>query len=981
MKSFQVTRFSGFFCVILFWIYGVEVEAQIVFGPQQVIAETKVNHPVGLKSTDLNGDGYLDILLVSEDGQKILWFKNTGAAGFTAHHTIATLTFGFITDFGPFDIDGDGDNDVLVAYGYKLVWYQNDSNGNFGTEQILNPTAYMRSFVVGDLDEDGHSDIVGACYNGVGSGRIEWYKGAGNGSFAPPEILTSVVIYNEVNLEIADINGDSTLDLLYNGEPGYIRWFANDGNENFGDEQLVNPSPTFSVKFSIAADLNNDGSVDLAWVYRDIIWDIVFWQLNDGFGNFAEPQEIYSCFSFPGISQLSATDFDSDGDIDLLISEYEEGQVPVLDEWDSNIITLFDNDGLGNFTNIILNHSYIWDKSFFDVVDLNNDGYKDILLANTWSNLLEWLQFGSDYNTTYHLIATNEVNGVSYIETIDINGDGHLDIIGLANYTEIVLYINFGDGSFSTPYTLYSTPFIWDVGYEIRRFIKSDLNGDGIDEVIFNLFEYSEMYWSVPEYYGVGIYYLNSYGIVEVNVPYNILLDLSNMYVADLDNDGDVDMIVTTTSGGKHWIENVGGGYFSTVHDISFEDSGFLHFADIDNDNDLDIISKLSIGPKWLVNDGLGNFSAPQTIVGLPINTHIGGFTDFNGDGYNDMLNFASTTSDVYWITGDGTGNFDNPQLITSGGLNQKIDIHDLDNDGDDDVVILKNNNLYWHENIENGSFGNGQAISSVSDKPFSFCISDLDGDGDSDITCVSITNSNIFWCENQALSESDPLPPIADFTTLPTPDAAQPDTLYICQGQTVQFFNQSQNANAFLWDFGNEATSTTTNPSYTYPEPGTYEVTLTAYSNFPQPDLCMADAGDYSFDEFPPVEVDSFNNSPDYTQLYLAFDDTGYIVMSNFNLMYLLAITLSSYSFGTLTFVAINYKNTEITPSYNNLSTILLLAQNGECIDVNILTTFDGEFNPDRIDLCTLPPSCSKRRRRNRLTDNSGRTRFCSAN
>lgn len=53
-----------------------------------------------------------------------------------------------------------------------------------------------------------------------------------------------------------------------------------------------------------------------------------------------------------------------------------------------------------------------------------------------------------------------------------------------------------------------------------------------------------------------------------------------------------------------------------------------------------------------------------------------------------------------------------------------------------------------------------------------------------------------------------------------------------ICEGLTVEPIDQSTLANTYSWDFGDPTTtldvSTLPNPSYTYPEGGTYEITLT---------------------------------------------------------------------------------------------------------------------------------------------------------
>ncbi len=51
------------------------------------------------------------------------------------------------------------------------------------------------------------------------------------------------------------------------------------------------------------------------------------------------------------------------------------------------------------------------------------------------------------------------------------------------------------------------------------------------------------------------------------------------------------------------------------------------------------------------------------------------------------------------------------------------------------------------------------------------------------------------------------------------------------CNGATVEFVNQSENAFSYAWDFGvadtDDDTSTEDNPTFTFPEPGVYQVTL----------------------------------------------------------------------------------------------------------------------------------------------------------
>jgi gliding motility-associated-like protein len=68
----------------------------------------------------------------------------------------------------------------------------------------------------------------------------------------------------------------------------------------------------------------------------------------------------------------------------------------------------------------------------------------------------------------------------------------------------------------------------------------------------------------------------------------------------------------------------------------------------------------------------------------------------------------------------------------------------------------------------------------------------------------------------------------VAAFTTNPSPAQG-------CAPLTVNFINQSQNASSFTWNFAGLGTSTATNPTFTFTQPGTYTVTLTARN----PALC----------------------------------------------------------------------------------------------------------------------------------------------
>ncbi len=69
----------------------------------------------------------------------------------------------------------------------------------------------------------------------------------------------------------------------------------------------------------------------------------------------------------------------------------------------------------------------------------------------------------------------------------------------------------------------------------------------------------------------------------------------------------------------------------------------------------------------------------------------------------------------------------------------------------------------------------------------------------------------------------------------LPSPLVNFNNTNYVCLGEAITFNNTSQNTSGSVWDFGDGTGSTLTSPEHIYSAPGTYEVSLTGFSQFNQ--------------------------------------------------------------------------------------------------------------------------------------------------
>lgn len=161
--------------------------------------------------------------------------------------------------------------------------------------------------------------------------------------------------------------------------------------------------------------------------------------------------------------------------------------------------------------------------------------------------------------------------------------------------------------------------------------------------------------------------------------------------------------------------------------------------ADLDGDGDPDVLIANEHRPNiLLVNDGRGRFSnGSDRIPQAAHDSEDVGFGDFDGDGDLDavVVSEDDRRNELYLNEGDGTFRDASGRLPVTGTSNA-VAVADLTGDGAPDVLIGNNGQNVFLENDGEGGFtdATGERLPVILDVTQDLELGDVDGDGDRDL-------------------------------------------------------------------------------------------------------------------------------------------------------------------------------------------------------------------------------------------------------
>jgi hypothetical protein len=288
-------------------------------------APNVTSRPYSIDADDLEGDGDFDLLFVDRTLDHVGVFLQDSPGHYSAEAIV--LGSSFITPrpraLATADFDRDGSLDLVSANegGSLTVFYQTSTGGFHSQPRVIgNPTQTggPASVAAADLDRDGLIDLVSA---NSSSDNLTVFLQLASGAFSVEPIIVggSAQTQNPQCIVTADMNDDGLLDLISANQDGNdLTIFPQDALGGFADVPWILGGGTITggPVFIRASDIDSDGRVDVVSCNHDTSNLTVFFQAEDG------SFETLVTLGGPSVTgdprSIAVEDADGDGDLDLV---------------------------------------------------------------------------------------------------------------------------------------------------------------------------------------------------------------------------------------------------------------------------------------------------------------------------------------------------------------------------------------------------------------------------------------------------------------------------------------------------------------------------------------------------------------------------------------------------------------------------------------------------------------------------------------
>ena len=585
-------------------------------------------------------------------------------------------------------------------------------------------------------------------------------------------------------VELVDVDRDGRIDMV-SVRDGQNRLWRNLGAARFADESMQRLPPSSQLSRCITSgDVDGDGDTDLIIGNGTQTAQQNTLLLNDGKGVFKDA----TAGRLPAVSEsttaLVLVDIDGDRDLDLVTANTRD----FFGRGGRN--RLYVNDGKGVFKDVSASQLPGATNATQGVcsADVNGDGSPDLVFVNEPSlgasaaNVLYLGSKSGTFRTSTGL--PGDVQRSLACEFADADGDGDADLF-IANGPRFVgtrrvgaanqLFVNNGKGVFRA-----LAGANWPIDDdESNACAWVDLDADSRpDLVIAN---------------GSGIeaasdrILLNKGGLRFVDATStNSDLEIHpgwtrDFAIADLDGDGDIDVVSAHPVGGEAMQLNDGRGVLVDVSRPRFpgtqSDSFAIGVADLDGRNGLDLVVGNFFQNRGFLRRDDGSFAESTSVFGSRSDlTPALAIADFDGNRSPDVI-FGHWGSRKQLLINNGQARFTDTSataLPVEAEFTATISTLDFDRDGDVDLFLgnvplsagLGNDALY--QNDGSGNFRNASnLIPTARRSTFASAAGDIDQDGRADLVLGIFRGQNrlLLGSSNGFVDRSSRLPAQSDAT------------------------------------------------------------------------------------------------------------------------------------------------------------------------------------------------------------------------
>jgi len=636
-----------------------------------------LDRPTFVRVVDINQDGKDDILGAADSAPGLQWWLNTGNPTNWPRQVIATNSGMYEAQVAHLDQDGILDVAGTIPGSGEILWWRGvDASGTgWVARPLVSRFTQAAGLATADMNEDGTNELVIAAASTYGVAMVEHIGdqridfGPGSAGFAvepgrPQEVVLAAEVVNVGN-------GTQSVARTWSRTGDTTHQGAGIRTDRFVVTQQMDIVFAWTQQVWLGFSANGPGRIAGTQGWYDVHAEVGLTALPDATGFFdgwsgdtdGAPALVPSLSVTMDRARQLAAAFDWRM-VELTITNAHSATVlarparqfldaPLPDQ--SGVIAVADVnlDGEPDLVGHVTGSGLVWwpgvpgpalfgsmqvldagaaEPRHLIAADLDVDGDPDLLAVH---NAIVWhrnLDAGATW-TAQHL--SSGFNGQSPVVVADMDGDLWPDVVGAMN-TATIVWLRNPRAPAATWTTNQIGIFSPNQGF-IEHVAVADVSGDGVPDVLAGRYS-SQLFlsqgglaWSPMAL--AGIQYKGQF--------------------ADLDTDGDQDILIRSSAFTGTWLENTdgSGSNWSTRSYASFPNSTYLSdaiAADVDADGDLDVITVEKQSPSVsgalpgfrisLNDDGAGGRWVSDKYAAGGQFVSLYGVADVDGDGALDIL-------------------------------------------------------------------------------------------------------------------------------------------------------------------------------------------------------------------------------------------------------------------------------------------------------------------------------------------------------